>query len=198
MASPQDRPSERLIDRIGPDGPWIALAIACFVGWGFKAHCGAAWTASEQYVTGCYSDAVPFWGLRGVAAGQIPYLEARMEYPVLTGLLIWIEGFFARLLAGSGADALDFLRAVLVGSIVLAGAILAMMRRAGVSLARQYAWALAPPLMLYWTTRLWMKAQRGEVHDDPVVFAARDWQSLAVLVLMGASFLMAMSGISIW
>lgn len=61
----------------------------------------------------------------------------------------------------------------------------------------EWLW-LAPPLMLYWTTRLWMKAQRGEVHDDPVVFAARDWQSLAVLALMGASFLLAMSGISIW
>ena len=63
--------------------------------------------------------------------------------------------------------------------------------------SREWLW-LAPPLMLYWTTRLWMKAQRGEVHDDPVIFAARDWQSLAVLALMGASFLMAMSGISIW
>ncbi len=61
----------------------------------------------------------------------------------------------------------------------------------------EWLW-LAPPLMLYWTTRLWMKAQRGEVHDDPVVFAAHDWQSLAVFALMGASFLLAMSGISIW
>ncbi|MBN8832232.1 MAG: UbiA family prenyltransferase [Sphingomonadales bacterium] len=63
--------------------------------------------------------------------------------------------------------------------------------------APEWLW-LAPPLMLYWTARLWMKAQRGEVDDDPVVFAARDWQSLAVVTLMGASFLLATSGWSIW
>jgi 4-hydroxybenzoate polyprenyltransferase len=35
-------------------------------------------------------------------------------------------------------------------------------------------------LMLYWISRVWMKAQRGEMHDDPVVFALKDWQSIAV------------------
>jgi 4-hydroxybenzoate polyprenyltransferase/phosphoserine phosphatase len=37
-------------------------------------------------------------------------------------------------------------------------------------------WAALPPL-LYWISRIWMKAHRGEVHDDPVVFAATDKQS---------------------
>jgi 4-hydroxybenzoate polyprenyltransferase len=45
-----------------------------------------------------------------------------------------------------------------------------------------------PPLMLYWVSRVWMKAHRGEMHDDPVVFAMRDWQSLITLVLLGACF----------
>lgn len=139
----------RAMQRLGPHGPYLMLALTCFLGWGFKAHCGAAWTGSEQYVTGCYSDAVPFWGLRGVAAGEVPYFQARMEYPVLTGALIWFEGLVARATGGARADAADFLNAVALGNAVLAFAVLEMMRNAGVSLRRQYAWALAPPLVLY-------------------------------------------------
>lgn len=45
-----------------------------------------------------------------------------------------------------------------------------------------------PPLMLYWVSRVWMKAHRGELHDDPVVFAMRDWQSLVTVVLGGLCF----------
>jgi len=47
---------------------------------------------------------------------------------------------------------------------------------------------LVPPLMLYWISRVWMKAHRGEMHDDPVVFAMRDWQSLITVVLGGLCF----------
>ena len=36
-------------------------------------------------------------------------------------------------------------------------------------------------ILLYWVMRLWMITHRGGMHDDPVVFAARDSQSLAVL-----------------
>jgi len=45
-----------------------------------------------------------------------------------------------------------------------------------------------PPLILYWVSRVWMKAHRGEMHDDPVVFAMRDWQSLVTLALVGMCF----------
>jgi 4-hydroxybenzoate polyprenyltransferase len=48
-----------------------------------------------------------------------------------------------------------------------------------------------PPLMLYWISRVWMKAHRGEMHDDPVVFAMRDWQSLVTAVLGGLCFAVA-------
>jgi 4-hydroxybenzoate polyprenyltransferase len=30
------------------------------------------------------------------------------------------------------------------------------------------------PLMLYWISRAWMLAHRGQMHEDPVVFALRD------------------------
>ena len=61
----------------------------------------------------------------------------------------------------------------------------------------EWLW-LTPPLMLYWITRLWLKAQRGEVDDDPVVFAARDWQSLTILGVMMATFLLAISNVVLW
>ena len=34
-------------------------------------------------------------------------------------------------------------------------------------------WLLCP-LLLYWLVRVWLKAHRRELHDDPVVFAASD------------------------
>ncbi|WP_404335709.1 hypothetical protein AB2M62_17040 [Sphingomonas sp. MMS12-HWE2-04] len=65
---------------------WIALTLTCIAGWTFKAHCvPGGWTDAEQYSTGCYNDVMPFWTGRGVKQGEIPYFQARMEYPVLTG-----------------------------------------------------------------------------------------------------------------
>jgi len=54
-----------------------------------------------------------------------------------------------------------------------------------------WLWAV-PPILLYWVSRMWMKTHRGQVDDDPVVFAARDWQSLAVLVVSACIFAAAL------
>jgi 4-hydroxybenzoate polyprenyltransferase len=43
-------------------------------------------------------------------------------------------------------------------------------------------WALCP-LALYWQARLWLLTGRGEMSDDPVLFAARDRVSHGVLLL---------------
>ena len=130
-------------------GPYLLLLATCVAGWLFKAHCGASWTGDEQYITGCYSDALPFWGLRGVAAGQLPYLEARIEYPVLTGALIWLEGLVVRTIGGARGDAFDFLLVVSIVNAALAFAVLWMMERAQVPRLRRWWWAGAPPLILY-------------------------------------------------
>jgi 4-hydroxybenzoate polyprenyltransferase len=42
-----------------------------------------------------------------------------------------------------------------------------------------WLWAL-PPLLLYWVSRMWVKARRGAVHDDPLVHAFKDPASWAV------------------
>ena len=56
----------------------------------------------------------------------------------------------------------------------------------------QWMW-LACPLLLFWLGRVWLLAHRGQMHDDPVVFALRDkvsrWIGLAfILVFTLASF----------
>jgi 4-hydroxybenzoate polyprenyltransferase len=48
----------------------------------------------------------------------------------------------------------------------------------------QVIW-LACPLLLYWISRTWIITHRGLMHDDPIVFAARDKISLAVFALCG-------------
>ena len=40
---------------------------------------------------------------------------------------------------------------------------------------------LAVPILLYWISRMWVKAHRGEMHDDPVVFALGDRISLLTI-----------------
>jgi hypothetical protein len=39
---------------------------------------------------------------------------------------------------------------------------------------------LVCPLLLYWISRVWMIAHRGEMHGDPVVFALKDRASYLV------------------
>lgn len=46
-------------------------------------------------------------------------------------------------------------------------------------------------LMLYWISRIWMKTHRGDMHEDPVVFALSDRVSLWVGVLAAITILMA-------
>lgn len=41
------------------------------------------------------------------------------------------------------------------------------------------------PVLLYWVSRVWVVAHRGEMHDDPIVFAATDRVSQVVVVLCG-------------
>jgi 4-hydroxybenzoate polyprenyltransferase len=45
---------------------------------------------------------------------------------------------------------------------------------------------LVIPVLLLWLSQVWMLASRGEMHDDPVVFAITDKRSLLLGVLMAA------------
>ena len=41
----------------------------------------------------------------------------------------------------------------------------------------EFMWA-SVPVMLFWISWVWMKAHRGQMHDDPLIFALRDKASL--------------------
>ena len=46
----------------------------------------------------------------------------------------------------------------------------------------KYLWLLCP-LLLYWISRTWLLTHRGQMHDDPLVYALRDRISLLTLAL---------------
>ena len=55
--------------------------------------------------------------------------------------------------------------------------------------SRMYAhpeilWLICP-LLLYWVGRIWMITGRGEMHEDPIVFAIRDGTSIKTILLCG-------------
>lgn len=54
----------------------------------------------------------------------------------------------------------------------------------------QWLWVAAPAI-LYWIVRLWFLAQRGELCDDPLVFASRDVHTFVVAAVVAASLLTA-------
>lgn len=74
------------------------------------------------------------------------------------------------------------------------GSILLALYVTGSSFASLYQNAqitlLLSPLFLYWITRIWIQACRMELHEDPVLFAARDKVSYLV-ILVAACILVA-------
>ena len=48
------------------------------------------------------------------------------------------------------------------------------------------------PLLLYWISRVWILTTRGVMHDDPVIFALRDWPSYLVGLLAGLAMYLAL------
>ena len=53
-----------------------------------------------------------------------------------------------------------------------------------------WLWA-APPIIFLWIGRVWLLANRGEMHDDPVVFALHDRTSWAMGAGVATAFLLA-------
>ncbi len=50
---------------------------------------------------------------------------------------------------------------------------------------------LVIPAMLYWLSRIWLIANRGQLHEDPVLFALRDKASYVVVIVCLISVLVA-------
>lgn len=50
---------------------------------------------------------------------------------------------------------------------------------------------LITPLMILWLCRVWLLASRGDLHDDPLVFALTDLMSLVIGAAVAAVALFA-------
>lgn len=57
----------------------------------------------------------------------------------------------------------------------------------------EFAWATVP-ILVWWVSWMWLRAFRGEMHDDPLVFAFRDRASLFAGVLFATLLLLGSTG----
>jgi 4-hydroxybenzoate polyprenyltransferase/phosphoserine phosphatase len=74
-----------------------------------------------------------------------------------------------------------------VGSAVSAVVVFGLFINAPETLARyatpELLWLVALGL-IYWLSRLWIKTTRGEMHDDPIVYAVKDKVSISTILLI--------------
>ena len=54
-------------------------------------------------------------------------------------------------------------------------------------------WLLIP-ILLFWVSWVWLKSSRGEMHDDPIVFAAKDKTSLSIAAVTAFVFVYSAIG----
>lgn len=94
-----------------------------------------------------------------------------------------------RIVSGRGytVDDLPLLQSLGSSSGYLSVLVLALYINSTASVALYHhphvLWLLCP-LLLYWISRVWVVAHRGQMHDDPVIFAITDRVSIAVLALV--------------
>jgi 4-hydroxybenzoate polyprenyltransferase/phosphoserine phosphatase len=144
------------------------------------------------------------YSLRLFSGGEVS------NYPVSFWLLAFSSFFFFSLaiikrvaeLNGTGnsgrgylSQDREILQTIGVGASLVSSTLLALYVQSDV-VARQHAnprilWVIVP-LMLFWQCHLWLATGRGSMHDDPIVYAARDWVSwltgVALLAALVASF----------
>jgi 4-hydroxybenzoate polyprenyltransferase len=75
-------------------------------------------------------------------------------------------------------------------SVLVAALYINSDRVAGVYSQPAFLWIVCP-LLLYWISRVWLLAHRGQMNDDPVVFAVRDRASYVIGALLAAALVAA-------
>jgi uncharacterized membrane protein len=132
---------------------WLVLGACALMlagGFALKSQCLAPWTDYHQYSSLCYNDIQPLWALRGVGARVFPYIhgdlvdgrltDGAIEYPVLTGVFMWV----------SGASVRDENAYLIRSALLLAPfALLTSYFLADLTKLRALLWAAAPALVLY-------------------------------------------------
>ncbi len=128
--------------------------------WLKQAPCSDGnWAGSLQYTHLCYSDPVPLFGVYGQDEGALPYLNARVEYPVLTGAVMALAALLSAWYDGL-AGAVGLLPAVppvqsyTVVTALLMSLLAIVVTRAVLPLTGRRPWdtamvALSPVLLVY-------------------------------------------------
>jgi uncharacterized membrane protein len=129
----------------------VACVLALISGFYFKGACLQPHGERQLFERLCYTDLVPLYGGRGVADNVFPYVHGELdeannlsdgavEYPVLTGLFMYVTG----LPVGDG-NQFYAVSALLLAPCALAAAYL-LARMSG---WRALMWAAAPAIVLY-------------------------------------------------
>lgn len=118
----------------------IVLALLCLTlvaHWAQKSPCqSGAWDDLKQYRQMCYTDVLALYYAEGLSDGQVPYVDHKVEYPVLTGVFMGVLGLPVHALGKNrpGINQGEWfygLNALVLGAIALASAMamLSMRRR---------------------------------------------------------------------
>jgi hypothetical protein len=134
-------------------GPTVALAVLWLaVGWlnvaRGAAHAGPGYR-DWAFRHHCYSDVIALHGDRYLGGGRpVPYLEDRIEYPVLLGVALWLATFGP---GGPGRALVHFTLTYLFLTLCLVAALAALFRTPGTS----PWWLGATPALVYYAGLNW-------------------------------------------
>jgi uncharacterized membrane protein len=143
-----DRASHTGVAAIG----WcmVGCAAALLAGWLLKSRCVGISVERYQFRQLCYNDVQSLYRARGIAQGLFPYVHGALnngtpvhgaiEYPVLTGLFMWLMGEVT-----TGFRDYFYVTALILAATALTTTLL-LARMDGL---RALRWALAPSLALY-------------------------------------------------
>jgi len=140
----------------------VVASVTAMFGYALKSVCATSdWGGdAHTYTNLCYSDIGPLYYLRGLANGVVPYFQdfhgQYVEYPVLTGVTMWIAALVVRGLTGGASTSLFvFINWLFnITFILLAVSLLARTRTSdepqrGTNVTSRAAWwfALSPALL---------------------------------------------------
>ncbi len=76
----------------------LLTLLTSVLGFAQKLPCrdGSNWVNEYQYTRACYTDVVALYGAEGLSAGQTPYYDHPVEYPVVIGAVMQASALVAR------------------------------------------------------------------------------------------------------
>ena len=121
-----------------------AAIVTMAAGFLLKSPCLGPWDDGRQYNLLCYSDVAALYGSddrdRGLDEDRVPYLDGQNEYPVLTGLTMWV----------AAVPAVSYQSFVVWNAILLTAAAAATAWALHAFTGRRAMWfAVAPTLLVY-------------------------------------------------